>query len=111
MAWRIAGVAPGHYDLQLALGDEVVTKSLVVEGEGEAIARRSPIRAQPEFLGQLLYPAEAPIERSSEIQRIEIDYPEAEVSIFGFELQWMIWFVLLSIAFALMLRKRFDVTF
>ncbi|REJ86247.1 MAG: hypothetical protein DWQ36_09825 [Acidobacteria bacterium] len=111
MAWRIAGAEPGHYDLELSLAGEVVTKSLFVQGEREVIARRSPIRQQPDFLGQLLYPAEPPIGSSSRIRSIEIDYPTTDVHLFGLGLQWMIWFVILSIAFALLLRKRFDVTF
>ena len=108
LAWRVVGEQNGHFDLELVgLGDSV-SKSLVVSDE---IVRRSPVRQQASFLGQLLYPAEPPIHSDSPIEAIRLNYPTTEVEIFGFGLQWMIWFVILSIVFALMLRKRLGVTF
>ncbi len=40
---------------------------------------------------------------------IEIRYPAAELRMFGFRVNWLVWFLLVSTAAALLLRKRFGV--
>jgi hypothetical protein len=43
--------------------------------------------------------------------RLAVDYPAAEVSIFGFGMHWLVWFLIVSSVVMLALRKRFGVTF
>ena len=68
------------------------------------------MRTEARFLDQLLYPAEPPLAKDGPIKSIAVGYPEAEVSLFGFEMHWMIWFFVLSIAFGFALRNRMGVT-
>jgi uncharacterized membrane protein (DUF106 family) len=107
MSWRVGAEKFGEYELKIDLGGEVVTKSVLVS---DAIARRSPNRLAPEFFNQLLYPAEDPLPKGSPIRSIEFDYPDEEVGLFGFRLHWLIWYFILSIAFAFSLRRVFGVT-
>ena len=105
--WRINPRAAGEYELQLRVGRESFTKSVRVT---DAVVRRSPVRLEPGFLNQLLYPAEAPLPGDGALASISLAYPERDISVLGFDLHWMIVYFALSMIFAFALRKRFNVT-
>jgi len=105
--WRIAPRTAGHFDLQLRVGRETFTKSVQVSDD---VVRRSPVRLDPAFLNQLLYPAEAPLPGDAAVTSISVAYPERDIPMFGLELHWMIVYFALSMIFAFALRKRFNVT-
>ena len=105
--WRIAPRAAGQFELQLRVGRETFTKSVQVSGD---VVRRSPVRLDPAFLNQLLYPAEAPLPGDAAVTSISLAYPERDIPVFGLELHWMIVYFALSMIFAFALRKRFNVT-
>jgi hypothetical protein len=105
--WRISAQAGGNYDVQLRLGDRTYSKSIRVSGD---VVRRSPVRLEPGFLNQLLYPAEAPLPSDGAVTSITVAYPETDVSFLGWNLHWMIVYFALSTVFAFALRKRFNVT-
>jgi len=108
MAWRVEPVAGGDYELKLVNGSETVTKTIRVKADSDPIVRRSPIRVRG-FLDELLYPAEPPLPAGG-FESVTVTYPEANVEVFGIELHWMIWYFILSIAFAFLLRGTFKVT-
>jgi hypothetical protein len=105
--WRISPKMAGDYELELRLGRESFTKSVRVT---DAVVRRSPVRLEPGFLNQLLYPAETPLPSDAPVTSISLAYPERDISVLGFEVHWMIAFFALSMIFAFALRKRFNVT-
>jgi uncharacterized membrane protein (DUF106 family) len=108
VAWRIVAEREGEYQLSLRLGNApAVTKSL---SAGRLPVRRSPIRVGGGFVDQLLHPAESPMPVTSPFRAIRVTYPDAEVSVFGFGMHWMIPFFVLSIVFAFALRGVFKVT-
>ena len=106
LAWRIRAERPGRYRVEVQLGNETLAKEVrVVDG----LARLSPVRQQPSFGGQLLYPVESPLPESQRIRSIHVTYATRDVSIFGWRLPWVIVFFLLVTAFALLLMNRFRV--
>ncbi len=109
ITWRIAVEAEGSYELRIVAADGTSsTKSLQVT---DKIVRRSPKRGST-FLDQLASPAEAPLPADSPFRAIWVDYPEADVSLFGLiELNWVIAFLLLSVPIAFALRGPLGVTF
>lgn len=107
LAWRLAAEKEGDYEIGVSVGGETFTKSASVS---TGITRRSPVRYEPGFLSLLLYPAEAPLPRNGPLESISLSYAEAEVSILGLELHWIIWFFVLSIVFAFALRRPLGVT-
>ena len=108
MAWRIGAVEAGEYELQISVDGKEYAKSVLV---ADGLERRSPIRLEPGFFNQLLYPAEDPLPGDSPIRSIEVAYPEADVDVLGwFKLHWLIVFFLLSIVFAFSLKSFFGVT-
>lgn len=108
LAWRVSATGPGSFDLAVNAGNETLTKTAVSSDE---VTRRSPIRVAPSFLDQLLYPAEAPIASASAVRIIELGYPEADVSLFGWKTHWLIAFFILTMVFAFALKGFFGVTF
>ncbi len=109
LSWRISARRPGDYELALTAGGETYTKSVRVS---DAVVRRSPVRLEPGFVNQLLYPAEDPLPASAPIRAVTVTYPEGNAGIEGWESEWtwMILFILLSIVFAFALRKPLKVT-
>ena len=106
VSWRVVGERPGRYALRLRLGDETVTKSLVV---ADGPLRRSPRRPPPRLLDELLWPAEAPLAATAPFTAVRVVYPEAGFGPFGWRLHWLVWFFALSVIFALILRRPFGV--
>jgi hypothetical protein len=109
ISWRVGAERPGKYELEIETSGEAYTKSVLVS---DVIARRSPIRLEPGFFNQLLYPAEDPLPKNSPFRSIELGYPEHEVDVFlfGWRLHWIIVFFILSVVFAFSLKSLFGVT-
>jgi hypothetical protein len=106
LVWRLRAAAPGAHQLTLDLEGESTTKHLAVAGD--AVARRSPVRGKS-FSTQLLYPAEPPLPKGSPLAEIALDYDDARSFLLVPVWCWVL--VLLSIPFALLLKKPFGVEF
>ncbi len=107
LTWRVVGETPGIYDLELRVGGESVTKRVYV---GAIEGARSPRRQQPQFVHQLLYPAEPPYPDEGIVHAVAIDYPDRAIDVFGWGIHWLILYFGLSMIFAFALRNRFGVT-
>jgi uncharacterized membrane protein (DUF106 family) len=108
VTWRLAVVAAGSHTVTLTWADASVTKSLEARGR---VARRSPSRLRATFLDQLLYPAEPPLPAGKPLRAITVTCPAAEVALLGLSAHWLVWFFVLTMAFAFALRRRLGVTF
>lgn len=105
LAWRMVAEQAGKYDLIVHLGDESFAKSVQVS---EEFVSRSPLRAVPGFVDQLLFPAEKPLPKGAPVRAVELAYPEDPT--FFFMPRWMWIFFVLTIVFAFALRKPMKVT-
>lgn len=108
IAWRVTGDQSGTYDLVIDVAGRHVVKKVVIS---DAVVRRSPVRVAPGFVNELFYPAEPPLDASLSIRAIEITYPARTIGVFSFGLPWLVVFIVLSIAFAFLLRGWLGVTF
>ncbi len=106
MDWRVRPENRGDYTIDVILDGQSFSKSVTVS---DNVVLRSPSRLARGFLNQLLYPAEAALPAASPIRSITITYPEADVSVLGWPLHWMIVYFVLAIAFAFALRNTFKV--
>jgi hypothetical protein len=59
---------------------------------------------------QLFYPGEPRLPAAG-IEWIEVNYPAARISVFGWRLHWLVWSCLVAFAAAFFLRKRMRVVF
>jgi uncharacterized membrane protein (DUF106 family) len=107
VVWRLLAVEPGHYDLRVKMGTESHVKQVHVAG---GVVRRSPVRPEDSLMNQVLYPSEPPLPDDASVAAITVAYEEQDVSIFGWDLNWMVVYFALSLIFAFALRRPFGVT-
>jgi uncharacterized membrane protein (DUF106 family) len=107
VVWRVKIRKQGTHDLSIRVQDQTYRKSLSAD---TGVRRRSPLRTQSDFLDQLLYPAESPLPRNGPVASITVNQPAASISVFGWDLSWIVIFFVLTVVFAFALRKPLGVT-
>jgi uncharacterized membrane protein (DUF106 family) len=107
VVWRVSPSRAGRYDLRVKVGSDTYTKSLRAAG---GVVRRSPMRLDTSIVNQFLYPSEPPLPDDAPVAAITVAYPEQDLEVFGWSLNWMVWYFGLSLIFAFALRKPFGVT-
>lgn len=105
--WRIAAQRPGEYELRVRIGEQVFSKFLLVTN---AIVRRAPVRPSRRLQDQLFYPVEPPLPPDAPIESITVGYPEARVSLLGWDVHWLVVFFILTMIVAFALQRPLKVT-
>jgi hypothetical protein len=106
--WRVRALAAGEQELEIITGDpgsEQLTKLVRVGGERLAYIPRT--RSDSGWLLGFLNSEESPLPPDSRVSRIEVDYPDASLVVFGWSVNWVAAFVVLSLAFAFLLKRPF----
>jgi uncharacterized membrane protein (DUF106 family) len=107
VAWRVRASQPGRYELRIKAGKDTHTKQMQVAG---GVLRRSPLRPENRLMNVVLYPSEPPLPDEGPVRAITIAYPERDLDVFGWNLNWMVVYFALSLVFAFALKKPFGVT-
>ena len=107
LAWRLRAEQWGDYHLKLRLDGREYDKTAQVS---RLVLRRSPVRLEPTLVNEVLYPAEDPLPGDGAVSAITVAYPESDVSVLGWPVNWLVLFFVLSVAFAFALRKPLGVT-
>ncbi|MGE5570583.1 MAG: hypothetical protein ACM3S5_16220 [Rhodospirillales bacterium] len=105
VSWRIRPVAPVSGYLHFTIDGRTVSKRIEAGGAPLFV----PGRRVASAYAALWRPGEPRI-GAGRIAWIDIQYPEASVSLFGFSTDWLVWFFILSMASALLLKGRFKVS-
>lgn len=106
VAWRIVTKSSGAEPVQVVVGDQQESKSLIV---GTNLARVSPARKSTGILTELLSPSEPPLASSSPVRRIDVAYPARELTIGLTEIHWILAALALMMIFSLILGGLFGV--
>jgi uncharacterized membrane protein (DUF106 family) len=106
IVWRVIPGPAGAQVLQLRVNGTEYAKSLVA---GEEVARRSPLRPGQNLVDQFLEPSEPPLDASGPVQAIRVPYPERTLDVFGLSMHWLVWYLVASFVFVLLLRKPLGV--
>ena len=104
VSWRIRPSRPVSGTLRVVFPGVTLEKS-VDAGSG---VRYLSARRVRRLLDHVLYAGESRLP-AGPADWIEVGYPPAEVQFWGVGLHWLIWFLVLSLASAWFLRKRFGV--
>jgi hypothetical protein len=104
--WRIVPTQPGDFVITLRAGPSTASKSLHVSSHP---ARRSPARVSASLFDQVLYPSEPPLPSDGPFAAITVSYPETEVEVLGLHVHWLLAYLLLSTAGALLLARWFAI--
>ncbi len=106
ISWRIRPSEPVSGSLRFQVDGRTIEKKI----EAGSGLRFVPGLRVNSLLGSVLHPDEPRIQSSS-VDWIDVHYPDGNVTIFGLELHWLIWFTIISMLAALLLKKRFGVVF
>jgi hypothetical protein len=107
--WRLRALAPGEHQIEFTFGQgaERVTKGVQVGRDRLAyVARTLSTRG---LLSGFVNSHESPLSADSPISRIEVDYPGAILTVFGWSVNWAVAFVALSVVFAFVLKRPFGI--
>jgi uncharacterized membrane protein (DUF106 family) len=104
VTWRILPYSPVSDKLLFRFNSQEVAKWMEA-GDRQRYVTGRRVRSR---WGTILSPGESRM-RSNFAEWIEIHYPAAELRIFGFHVNWLLWFLIVSMAAALLLKKRFGV--
>jgi len=106
--WRVTADVPGEYVLNAKFDGGTFTKTVDAT---DRVVRRSPVRVAAGFMNQMMYPAEAPLPDGGIVTSISVGYPSRAIRVLRWDLPWVIVYLVLSMAFAVALRKPFGVIF
>jgi hypothetical protein len=106
VSWRVRATGEGPAGVLLRVAGVAATKQ-VQAGSG---LRYVSERRVASFLEWLQYPAEKPLP-GHPVRWIEVAYPSASLTMFGFGVHWLLWFCAVSLVTMLLFRRRFNVTF
>jgi uncharacterized membrane protein (DUF106 family) len=93
VVWRLAGAKQGRYALKIGTGSQSVEKAVCIGGD---LPRISTIRLRGKFWERMLSSAEPAIPGDSPIESIAINYPERDIAVAGYGMNWIWMFFILS---------------
>ncbi len=96
VAWRIRADFSGEHQITVRIGNHNVQTRVIAGDQWGAVPQRRTGRG---IWDTLLYPGEPPIPGSHAIEAVEITYPALELSVFGWSVDWLVAFLVLSLAF------------
>jgi uncharacterized membrane protein (DUF106 family) len=95
IVWRLAGSRDGTYEIKVTAGGQSVTKS-VSFGGGKDITRISTVRLRGKFWERMFTSAEPSLPPNSSIDSISINYPDRDIEVAGYGMNWIWMFFILS---------------
>lgn len=107
VVWRIRATASGQHTVTVVCDTSEVAKSLAV-GEKWMMV---PSLATRSVLDGILFPGEPLIGSGGCIESIEIGYRPAELELLGWNVHWLLLFLVLSIASAFLFKRPLGIEF
>jgi hypothetical protein len=102
VAWRVRIDEAGDYRLTLRAGSDSVEKQLAASGHWANVSRH---KTGAGLIDKIFHPGEAPIAGSNAIESVSIHYAPLSLSLFGFGMNWLVYFFVASIAFGFAFKR------
>ncbi len=93
IVWRMAGSKEGKYEVKVAAAGQSAAKAVCV---GSDLPRISTIRLRGQFWERMFSSAEPALPESGPIESISINYPDRNIEIAGYGMNWIWLFFILS---------------
>lgn len=106
VSWRVRATSGAPGSVLLRVPGTTAIKTVQV---GSGLNYLS-VRRVASLVQWFRYPAEARLPNGT-VSWIEVSYPEATIYIFGWGMQWLLWFSIVCLLTMLFFRKRFGATF
>ncbi len=93
IVWRLVGWKEGKYEVKIAASGQSVAKAICV---GSGLPRISTVRLRGHFWERMFSSAEPALPENSPIDSITINYPDRNIDIAGYGMNWIWLFFILS---------------
>ena len=93
MVWRLAGSKDGKYEVKIVAANQSAAKAVWV---GSDLPRISTVRLRGHFWERMFSSAEPALPENSPIESIAISYPDRNIDIAGYGINWIWLFFILS---------------
>jgi len=103
VSWRIRPKGEVSGELKFTVDGQPVVKAIEAGTRPRYVSGKS-VRSQLEAIWN---PGEGVA--ASQVNWVEVRYPDATLTVFGFGMNWLVWFFIVSMLAALLLKKRFNV--
>jgi hypothetical protein len=107
VSWRVRPVRPVSGYLRFELSQQEAVEKKINAGTGPRYLSDRRVASSKDLLW---HPVEKRI-HDARVEWIEIPYPPAKIHWLGLDLRWFVWFLVFSMAAALLLKNRFRVSF
>jgi uncharacterized membrane protein (DUF106 family) len=91
--WRLVGLKAGKYKVKVAAGGQSADKAVCI---GSGAPRISTIRLRGHFLDRIFSSAEPALPENSAIESMSINYPDRNIEVAGYSINWIWLFFILS---------------
>jgi len=98
--WRVRITEMGPHTIAWTIADQTFEKQLIAGNDLLAASAKRPAT----FGDQILYPSEPPFPADSPVVSIAASMPKRSTPILGFDMHWLISFILLSMIFGLLAK-------
>ena len=93
VVWRLAAEKNGVYEIKVVANGQAAGKSVRV---ASGLERISPTRLRDHFWERMFTSAEPALPADSPVESIAVNYPERNIEIAGYEINWIVLFFVLS---------------
>ena len=93
IVWRLTGSKDGKYEVRIAANGESAAKAVCV---GSDLPRISTVRLRRQFWRRMFTSAESALPENSSIESIAINYPDRNIDVAGYGINWIWLFFILS---------------
>jgi uncharacterized membrane protein (DUF106 family) len=93
IVWRLVGSREGKYEVKIAAAGQAVAKVVCV---GSDLSRISAVRLRGHFWERMFSSAEPALPENSQIESISINYPDRNIEVAGYGMNWIWLFFILS---------------
>lgn len=102
VSWRIMAKGDGEQNLTLQVGEKQIQQAIYV-GEQDKFRKIEPIMARGAW-AELWNPGLPPLPGDAPVVEFSVEYPEADTNLLGFNMHWVIIFMILSVVFGFALK-------
>ncbi len=93
IVWRLVGSKEGKYEVKIAAAGQAAAKVVCV---GSGLPRISTVRLRGHFWERMFSSAEPALPEDSPIESISINYPDRNIEVAGYGMNWIWLFFILS---------------